>query len=63
MSENVKLFIPKPFNRVYQNERTGFKLFLGKEKETIYRDFFTNRIYFQNGFGRTPIYLNENNTK
>ncbi|AZA50573.1 hypothetical protein EG346_21375 [Chryseobacterium carnipullorum] len=44
-------------------KKSGFNFSLGKEKEVIYRDNFTNRIYFQNGFDRTLIYQRDNTTK
>lgn len=42
---------------------TIFGIFGKQEKEVIYRDNFTNRIYFQNGFDRTLIYQRDNTTK
>lgn len=44
-------------------KKSGFSFSLGKEKEVTYRDNFTNRIYFQNGFDRTLIPQKDNVTK
>lgn len=44
-------------------KKKGFNFTLGNRQQTIYRDNFTNRIYFQNGFDRTLIYQSLNTTK
>ena len=44
-----KVDLPKPdFQKKF--------FYFGKIQETIYRDNFTNRLYFENGANRTLIY-------
>lgn len=54
--KDITIDIKKP------QKKNGFNFSIGKEKEVIYRDNFTNRIYFQNGFDRTLIYQRDNTT-
>lgn len=49
----------------FGNQKTGnsgkkFRFSLGRENTGIYRDTFTNRLYYQNGFGRTKVTQNDN---
>lgn len=36
-----------------------FRFTLGKENKGLYRDNFTNKLYYQNGFGRTKVNTNQ----
>lgn len=49
----------------FGNQKTGnnskkFRVRLDKANTGIYRDSFTNRLYYQNGFGRTKVTQNDN---
>ena len=48
-SKNISFENYKPI------KKNSFNFNLGKEKEVIYRDNFTNRLYFQNAFDRTRV--------
>ena len=36
-------------------EKRNFRFSFGKSEKSVYRDNYTNRLYYQNGFDRTKL--------